>query len=230
MSETPSGNILRVAKDAETLRARTVETLRNAILTLHFKPGQRLVERELCEQTGVSRTSVREALRHLESEGLIDTVPNKGPIVALVSKDEAKQIYEVRTSLEALICALFTDRASDAEVKALDRSVNKLEKAIERKDFIGAQQAKEDFFNILYQGCGNAVACAVSRTLRARVNFLAAEGTKRWDPETVTRRRKVVDAIRKRNAQQASEAFIRHMKVAQDLSDDLLEKVAILQA
>lgn len=228
MSESLSGNILRVEKEAETLRTRTVETLRNAILALHFKPGQRLIERELCEQTGVSRTSIREALRHLESEGLIDTVPNKGPIVALVTKDQAKQIYQVRTPLEALICALFAERASEADIKELDRSVDKLEKAIERKDFDAAQQAKENFFDILYRGCANEVACSVSRSLRARVNFLAAEGTKRWDPETVSRRRKVVDAIRKRDSQQAHEAFSRHMNAAQELSDDLLDKVTLL--
>ena len=228
MSNGSSNNILRVDRDAETLRARTVETLRNAILKLHFKPGQRLIERELCEQTGVSRTSVREALRHLESEGLIETVPNKGPIVATVTQEEAHQILEARAPLEALICKLFTKRASDEAVDSLDRSVDDLERAIERRDFPEAQEAKEKFFEILYDGCGNQIACSVSRSLRARVNFLAAEGTKRWDPETVLRRRKVVEAIRRRDAQSASDAFIRHMSIAQKLSGEILEKFAVL--
>ena len=72
---------LRVQRSSETVRERTVDSLRTAILSQFFKPRDRLVERELCELTGVSRTSVREALRQLESEGLVEMVPQRGPIL-----------------------------------------------------------------------------------------------------------------------------------------------------
>ena len=63
---------LRIARDLPTLRDLTTDKLREAIMAQRFKPGQHLVERDLCEQTGVSRSSVREALRHLEAEGLVE--------------------------------------------------------------------------------------------------------------------------------------------------------------
>ena len=72
----------QIPRQAATLRTMVEDRLRTAILTGHFETGQRLVERELCELFGVGRTSVREALRQLEAEGLVTTVPHKGPTAA----------------------------------------------------------------------------------------------------------------------------------------------------
>src|SRR5262245_22656466 len=91
---------LRIARDLPTLRDLTTDKLREAIMTQRFKPGQHLVERDLCEQTGVSRSSVREALRHLEAEGLVERRGNRGLFVASITADEARQIYEVRAAIE----------------------------------------------------------------------------------------------------------------------------------
>ncbi len=92
MARLNPDNAIRVVKDSPNLRELTTQALRNAILGMHFKPKERLVERRLCEQTGVSRTCVREALQHLESEGLVERVPNRGLFVATVSRDEARHI------------------------------------------------------------------------------------------------------------------------------------------
>ncbi|HEV3431849.1 MAG TPA: GntR family transcriptional regulator, partial [Paraburkholderia sp.] len=73
---------LRVERPTATLRELTLQKMRQAILDAHFAPGERLVERTLCEELGVSRSVVREVLRHLEAEGIVDTLPNQGPIVA----------------------------------------------------------------------------------------------------------------------------------------------------
>src|SRR5438552_16463065 len=98
--DAPGATDMRVVRNTVTLRQQVLEVLRGAILNFQFKPGDRLIERELCEMTGVSRTSVREALRHLESEGLVQNLPNKGPMVATVTADEAREIFEVRRVLE----------------------------------------------------------------------------------------------------------------------------------
>ena len=86
----------RVEKIAAPLRQSVTESIRYAIAVGHFKGGDRLPERSLCEMTGVSRTLVREALRQLESEGLIEVVPNRGPIVARITIKQAEDIYQVR--------------------------------------------------------------------------------------------------------------------------------------
>ena len=84
---------LRVTRPQKTLRELTLDQMRNAIIDGHFKPGQRLVERDLCTQPGVSRTIVREVRRQLESEGLVATVGTRGPVVAVTTPEQALQIY-----------------------------------------------------------------------------------------------------------------------------------------
>ena len=95
-----SNSDLLITRQTTTLRTLVEEKLRTAILTGHFAPGQRLVERELSETLGVGRTSVREALRQLEAENLITNVPHKGPVVSTISLDEAQQLYAVRAMLD----------------------------------------------------------------------------------------------------------------------------------
>src|SRR3954447_14533312 len=90
---------LRIA-DVPTVRSRVGQKLREAIMAGVFKPGQRLVERELCEMTGVSRPSIREALRLLEAEGLVSIVAHRGPVVSTISVEEAEQLYAARALLE----------------------------------------------------------------------------------------------------------------------------------
>ena len=87
-------------EDVPTVRAMVAQKLRAAIMSGTLKPGQRLVERELCEMTGVSRPSIREALRLLEADGLVNTVPHRGPVVSTISLEEAKQLYAARAVLE----------------------------------------------------------------------------------------------------------------------------------
>src|SRR6476659_10558695 len=83
-------------EDVPTVRSMVAQKLREAIMSGKLKPGQRLVERELCEMTGVSRPSIREALRLLEADGLVRTVPHRGPLGSTISLDDAKQLYAAR--------------------------------------------------------------------------------------------------------------------------------------
>jgi DNA-binding transcriptional regulator YhcF (GntR family) len=100
--ENGNGNLLRVGRSAAPLRERVLDVLRQAILDGRYRPGQRLVERELIELTGVSRSTIREALRELEAEGLVETVPQKGAIVVIPTATEARELIEVRAALEEL--------------------------------------------------------------------------------------------------------------------------------
>jgi len=93
---------LRVS-EVPTVRAIVEQKIRDAIMIGTFKPGQRLVERELCELIGVSRPSIREALRRLEADGLINNVPNRGPAVNSISAEEARQLYAARALLEGYV-------------------------------------------------------------------------------------------------------------------------------
>ncbi|TIX93067.1 MAG: GntR family transcriptional regulator, partial [Mesorhizobium sp.] len=91
---------LRIDRSAKTLRTLALERMREAIMDFHFQPGERLVERPLCDQLGVSRSVVREVLRQLEAEGLVQMVPGHGPAVAKPDLGRTDEIYELRALLE----------------------------------------------------------------------------------------------------------------------------------
>jgi len=91
---------LQISKKNATLRLRVEDNIREAISSGSFRPGEKLVERKLCESMGVGRTSVREALRQLEADGIITSVPHRGPTVSTISIDEGRQLYELRALLE----------------------------------------------------------------------------------------------------------------------------------
>jgi DNA-binding GntR family transcriptional regulator len=172
--EAPTATGMRVVRNTVTLRQQVLEVMRNAILSFQFKPGDRLIERELCEMTGVSRTSVREALRHLESEGLVQNLPNKGPMVATVTGAEAREIYEVRRVLEGLAARLFAERAGATELAALDAAMVALERAFAVADIHEILKATTAYYDVVLSGCGNQVIRRLIGLLQARVTFLRA--------------------------------------------------------
>ncbi len=164
---------LRITQAPATLRHQTIEVLRSAIVEGRFKPGDRLIERPLCEMTGVSRTSIREALRQLEAEGLVKIVPNRGPIVAEVTEEEASQIYELRAALEGLAGRLFVERADEDTMAALDRAFTRLKASFEQGEPAAAlSRATSDFYDVFLGGCGNDLIASTAKTLSARVVFL----------------------------------------------------------
>ena len=209
---------MRVSKDRETLREKTADRLREAILNHYFAPGDRLIERKLCELTGVSRTSVREALRQLESEGLIDTIPNRGPVVASLTFEDAQNIYEVREALEGLAARLFVERASEEDVRELARAEEHLSMTTRKGDVHGATKALDAFYRVLFEGSGNPVAASLTRTLLARMHYLRATTIHRESEKELQAQlknfRRIVTAVKKRDAKAASDACVRQVRHA----------------
>ncbi len=124
-----TADILRLAEIPQLRRDQVLERLRDAIIAGHFKPGDRLIERELCERMGVSRTSIREALRHLEAQHLIQVEPRRGPVVTRVTRKQVAEIYEVRALLEAALVRRFAETATNADITALRRIYENLRQA-----------------------------------------------------------------------------------------------------
>jgi DNA-binding GntR family transcriptional regulator len=149
-----------------------VDELRAAIVASEYQPGERLIEGHLCERFEVSRTVVREALRQLESEGLVTMLPNRGPAVAEITLEDAHALYEVRAALEGMVGALFAVRASDQERHALQNAFSKVE-ASYRKPRLGDQISTADsFYEALLAGSHNDIARDILRQIKARVQQL----------------------------------------------------------
>jgi DNA-binding GntR family transcriptional regulator len=163
---------LNVSREATTLRFLVENRLRTAIGSGVFKPGQRLIERELCEQTGVGRTSIREALRQLEAEGLVTTIPHRGPIVSTMTADEAEQLYELRALLEGYAgreCAKARDPAIIARLRAQFEKMGNVANKEDRSDLLAA---KTELYAALLEGCGNVFVQRFLNMLLNRVTVL----------------------------------------------------------
>lgn len=219
-ADTRNGNDLamRVGRVAAPLREQVLDVLRQAILDFRLKPGQRLIERELIEQTGVSRTTIREVLRQLAAEGLVTTIPQKGAIVVVPSAQEAADLYEVRASLEALAGRRFVHHASDAQVKALRRSFKEIERLAKRRqpDTQAMLAAKDEFYDVLLEGAGNQAIRNTLDSLRARVRFLRATSLSQPNrlSGTIVEIRAIVEAAEARDADAMAAACEHHVTQA----------------
>jgi DNA-binding GntR family transcriptional regulator len=202
---------------AAPLREQVISALRQAILDFQLKPGQRLVERELIEQLGVSRTTIREALRELTSEGLVTVVPQRGAMVSAPSLEEAIDLYEVRAALESLVAQHFVERASDDEVKNLAASVEHLAVVTNETDDIRlVLGAKDQFYAVLIGGAKSAALQQLLEGIQARVQVLRATSLSEAGRSQVVveELRAVARAIADRDAPLASAKMQEHVRNA----------------
>ena len=165
---------LRVVRSLVSLKKQVVESLRTAIFNRRFSPGDRLIERELCEMLDVSRTLLREALSQLEAEGVVQIIPHRGPIVAVYSAEDAKSIYEVRAALEEMAGRCFVERATQNECKALETAFAEMKRSCTSK--LGADHltVKAKFYAALTTGAHNPVLVEMLRLIHGRVSMLRA--------------------------------------------------------
>jgi DNA-binding GntR family transcriptional regulator len=209
-------NELKIAAVSAPLRLQIVQTLRKAILQGRFAPGARLVERELCELMGVSRVSVREAFRQLESEGIIENIPNRGPVVATLSRAQVKDVYEVRQALEALAAKLFASNATEKQIEELSNATETLALVYRSGNVEEIVAAKDVFYGVLYSGCGNEVAFQMLTILNTRISLLrrvslSVPGRLEKSLKEV---RRLLAAIRKRDGAAAWSAASVHVQKA----------------
>lgn len=199
--------------EARPTRERVLEKLREAILSGRFQPGQRLIERELVEQLGVSRTPIREALRKLELEGLVTTVPYKGPIVTLPTVDDARQLYEVRAALEGQATALLAARARPEDLERLESYVEAAEEAVRAGDVRAVLAANNAFHDELAARCGNTLLKSLIDNLRHRIILLRVESLSLpgRPPRSVAEHREIVGRIRARDPEGARGAMEAHI-------------------
>lgn len=217
---------LKVERRTTTLRELALEKMRAAILDAHFKPGERLVERALCEELGVSRTVVREVLRHLQAEGLVDSIPNQGPIVAVLDIEKAAQIYEIRALLEgdaAMACA----RDADERVAAcLAECIADIGHAFESHEHVRVRELTTAFYEQMFFGGGKEVAWEIVQTLNARINRLRAMTIASDDRgrQAVEEMRRIHDAIRCRDPKRARDAAMAHVARVAAIAEEMLRQ------
>ncbi|KAA3515592.1 GntR family transcriptional regulator [Agrobacterium rosae] len=224
MNTILQGSTIKVERPAKTLRELALEKVREAIVSGHFRPGDRLVERDLCTQLGVSRTIVREVLRHLESEGLVANLPNKGPIVAQLDLNEARQIYEIRGALEGMAARLCAERNDPAIVAALEKSLHGIRQSYHEKDMQGVLTHTSAFYHALFSSVERTVAWGIVNLLTVRINHLRSMTikTERRNIDGPAQMEKIIEAIRKGDGEAAYQAAMKHVASASAIAEAVL--------
>ena len=161
------------------LRDQVLAKLREAIITGVYRPGERMLERELCDMLDVSRTSVREALRQLEIEELVSVGPRGRPFVTEISAEAAREIYEFRAVLETAAVEMFIARAPEAAFAELQRLSGAFADALDRGDIKARLQLKTAFYETLFGHAGNPPMHTVFIRVFNRIGFLRARSLRR---------------------------------------------------
>lgn len=213
-----TADILRLAERPRLRRDQALERLRSAIIAGHFAPGDRLIERELCERMGVSRTSIREALRHLEAEQLIQVEPRRGPVVTRMTRKQIAEIYEVRAMLEAALVRRFAEKATDAEIAALRRIYENLRRARSAEDVPRivalTKRFTEHMIDVVDQELiGDMLRKLIARISVVRVLAIAVPGRLEESGRELAI---VMDAIERRQGERAAQSLTTYVLNAAD--------------
>lgn len=216
-----------------TLVDHVYHEIQNRILYNIWGTGYQALEQELCEELGVSRTPVREALIRLQRDGLVNVVPRHGMRVLPISATDIQQIYQILTSLESLAVELAAARDLSAkDYKSLDIALKAMKIAQDASDLKAWAQADEDFHYHLVELSANRILIELvdsfwGRAQRARLTMLSI----RNNPINSTQdHAKIVDAIRRGDSARARELIEGHRKRgASDLTDLMEKHLNILQ-
>ena len=215
--DSPAWPPTPIGRVAAPLRDQVLDVVRQGILDFQLRPGQRLIERELMEQLGVSRATVREVVARLESEGLVTTIPQRGAIVTVLTVPEAADIYEMRVALEALAVKHFVERATAQQVKDIRATFDLLAAIPESESStVERLRAKDAFYRVLLDGAASPPLTQTLTSLQSRVrllrqNSLSVPGRAE---QTVREIGAIVDAIEAGDAVAAGEACATHVRNA----------------
>lgn len=196
--------------------------LRSAIITGRFPPEKPLIEREICDKLGVSRTPVREALRRLGSEGLVDFIPNRGVFVAALSKEKAIQLYEMKEALECMAARLCAERAGEDSIARLEECIGLHRAYSDKGEFEIAVDLDLRFHVLLVESCGNPLIEQHAKSLllqTRRLSQLAVYDTDQME-NFIRQHQDILDGIKAHDASAAAEAVGRHIRFVEQFQWD----------
>lgn len=208
------------------LRELVLETIREAIINGTLKPRERLMEIQLAEELGVSRTPIREALRKLELEGFIVMVPRKGAYVADITFKDIADVFEIRASLEALAAGLAAERITEEEIEYLERHLVEKADAIAKKDISRLVEVDTKFHEAIYRASRNERLFSIINNLREQIQryrslSLAYPGRMKHSLEE---HRLIVEAIQARDIPGARQAAQEHIENAENSMIESIKK------
>ena len=195
------------------LRDVVFNTLRQAILRGELKPGERLMEIQLANKLGVSRTPIREAIRKLELEGLVLMIPRKGAEVAEITEKSLRDVLEVRRALEELAVQLACEKITKEEIRELERVAKEFQQVVNSSDITEIAEVDVCFHDIIYTATDNQKLIQLLHNLREqmyryRVEYLKRDGV---FPQLITEHEAIIRHIENNEKEKATEVMCRHI-------------------
>lgn len=206
------------------LRDVVFNTLRRAILRGELKPGERLMEIQLANKLGVSRTPIREAIRKLELEGLVLMVPRKGAEVAEITEKNLRDVLEVRCALEELAVQLACDRIDEARMQQLLDAAAHFRNILGTADITELGEADEAFHDVIFQATDNRRLIQLLNNLREQMYRYRIEYLKKKEcyPQLLEEHAAIIQAIREHDKAKATEITVQHINNQVDTVVDTL--------
>ena len=203
------------------LRDVVFQTLRQAILRGELEPGERLMEIQLANKLGVSRTPIREAIRKLELEGLVLMIPRKGAEVAEITEKSLRDVLEVRSSLEDLAVELACERIGEEQIEELKKAAEEFKEALQSGDLTEYAEADVKFHDIIYHATENQKLVQLLYNLREQMYRYRVEYLKRSEVHQtlLDEHQHIIECIEKHDKEAAKMAIRTHI-------DNQFEKVA----
>ncbi len=203
------------------LRDVVFQTLRQAILRGELQPGERLMEIQLANKLGVSRTPIREAIRKLELEGLVLMIPRKGAEVAEITEKSLRDVLEVRGSLEELAVELACERITQEQMEELKSAAKEFEITLKNGDLTEYAEADVKFHDVIYQATDNMRLIQLLYNLREQMYRYRVEYLKRTEVHSslLDEHQVIIATLENRDKEAAKQAIRKHV-------DNQVEKVA----
>ena len=202
----------------ETLVESAYQWIREAILDGNIQPGAKLIERELTQTTGVSRSALREALVSLDEKGLVQREPYRGYRVTNLTKKQVQDLYELREVVESQAAELFALRATDSDLEDLSVAFRNLKDNIFHQDMTVVRRAKVNYYSVIYAGCKNvelerALSNLIERIFYLRGRSLLAQSRRK---KSLAEFKALTDALIRRDRKGAREITHQHLKAAKE--------------
>lgn len=203
------------ASDA-SLRNKVFKYIKSQIISGAYGPGETLLESKLADELGVSRTPIREAIRLLEMEGLIETTTKKGAIVLGISQQDVEDIYAIRQLVEGLAARWAAERLSAADLKELQKTYELMEFYAQKHEVEEIAELDNKFHQMIYEAAGSKILYLTLRNLHQYVQIARLKSLSMQNrlPLTLSEHHAILEAFEAKNANAAEKAMTEHVRKA----------------
>lgn len=213
MQEYNINSIVEETVSIKTATHQIVEYIKGALFTGKLSPGTRIKENDLCKWLGVSRTPIREALRVLEMEELVEVDPNKGIWVRRISKEDIDEVCEFRCILESYCIKKFVGLATENDIQELEKLIDKMKESTHQKDYASYYENSIDFHSFFVKKCENKKILNSFLVVRniIRCGQVFIQNDPNFYKSSNRKHKEILEAIRQKDSDRCEKLLIEHL-------------------